>query len=111
MNNKTQSKEQRLIRYLKQECRGEENAIYGKDLARYLGITTRELRDMKGRIVLNHKIDIGSTGSGYFYSSNDTENKKMEKGYMSRIKKYSKLAKAYRDIRKIKNQKKFKGMK
>ena len=89
---------------------GEENAVPKDWLATFFVITTRELRRLKA-VIVKQGIPIGSTKKGYFYSSCEYEDKVMESEYNARIAKCSKMAKAYRGIRKNRNQKQLKGVK
>ena len=98
--------ETKLVDFLKQECMGEENAVYGKYLAMYFDTTTRKLRRLKAHLVLKHGIEIGSTREGYFYAKGDVENKRIEAEYISRARECEIMARAYKRIRKNRNQRK-----
>ncbi len=85
----------KLIDFLEQECKGEENAVPKNWLAKYFCISTRELRRLKSDIVLKYKVPIGSTNEGYFYAKDDHEIMHIRSEYVSRIRKHSKMVRAY----------------
>ena len=87
-----------LIPLLKTHAYGIDNALPAEILSRILGITTRELRQLKRHMVLMHHKPIGSTVQGYFYAANDHELMKMVRSYETRIMKYSVMMKAYRGM-------------
>ena len=90
--------EQRIIDYLKRYAFGRDNAIPSQQIVRDLGITDRDLRDYKGRIVKKYGIPIGSTGMGYFYAANDLEIMNFRNEYHSRGASCFSMSKAYEQI-------------
>ena len=87
--------ETRLIDFLEQECKGEENAVPKNWLANFFNMSTRELRRLKSDIVLKYKVPIGSTTGGYFFAKDDFEIMHIRNEYVSRIRKHSKMVRAY----------------
>jgi len=59
--------------YLRNYCYGKENAIRMKSLARRFNISTRELRKIKRKIVMEDDIPVGSTTRGYYFPKDDNE--------------------------------------
>jgi len=60
--------------YLKNHCRGKENAKHFKDLAEHFDLNERELRSIVSDLVTSGQACICSTShDGYFYKSNNDE--------------------------------------
>ena len=87
--------ENKILYYLKTHCAGVDNAISKNELARIFGISDRELRKIKRNIVLNLDARVGSSGNGYFYAETDNQVMIFRAEYMSRVKKYLEMVKAY----------------
>jgi len=94
----------KLINYLKEYCYGKSNAINKDRLARVFKITTRELRDLKRDIVINYRVPIGSTKSGYFYAANDLEIMSFRKYCLKLAGAHLEMQKAYENIINQKDQ-------
>jgi len=71
--------------YLKNHCRGKENALSFKSLSLHFQISQREFRRTVSRLVTQGKAAIGTTSrNGYFYVITDEESLHVEKELQKR---------------------------
>jgi len=95
LRKETMKTEKKILYYLKTHCTGIDRAISKNELAKVFGIFERELRQAKRNIVLNLDARVGSSKNGYWYAGNDNEVMIFRAEYMSRVKKYLEMVKAY----------------
>ncbi len=90
--------ETNILYYLKQNCRGIENAISRTQLASKFNISERELRQAKRNIVLNIDKHVGSNKNGFWYAVNDNEVRMFRADYLSRLIEFKEMIDAYDEI-------------
>lgn len=97
-------KEKKIVNYLETYCYGQNKAISKNRLARIFEITTRELRDLKRDIVINYRVPIGSTSTGYYFAQNDLEIMQFRKYCLKLAGAHLEMQKAYENIINQKDQ-------
>lgn len=85
-----------IIVYLKNHCRGKENAEHFKKLAEYFELNERELRDIIAHLITDYQLTIGSGQEGYYWICTDDEFSQAYNELMSRVKALAKRAKGLR---------------
>jgi len=102
MNNQfniTEYPDRDIAQYLLDYCKGINNAISNKRLARCFNLEERRLRQIITKLIVINLIPIGSRStnhSGIFFIDNESEFKIASDELLSRIKKLSKRHKALR---------------
>lgn len=64
-------KQKDILDYLKTNCKGEKNAVRGRDLAEIFNVKPNTFRVLIKKIKMNQDILIGTNGRGYFIPYKD----------------------------------------
>ena len=96
--------ENKILYYLKTECTGIDRAVTSDELCSLFDISSRELRQIKRRIVLNIDVHVGSTENGFWYAENHNEVGMFMADYISRSEKYQVMINRYKKHIKPKDQ-------